>query len=254
MRIPGPIIEPMTIMVAASQPGLRTSFGDGSVGAGSIKASFGAGRPGHADGRHPSVAALGEGLDVGDGLLDRLAAPGGQGASRGRGSVGWPGARRRRLGVSPSARISGKSRWWTCVAGRRAGRHDHSAQVRLHGVLIAGVEGRSSRPSRRHPRPRPSPVRPSELGQEPRVVLVEQADVVDPVPTHAEPLDAQAEGEAGHLLGVVAHGAEDVRVDHARPAHFNPAVAAVPEHVDLDARLGEREERGAEADLHVAPR
>src|SRR5262245_58811956 len=82
----------------------------------------------------------------------------------------------------------------------------------------------------------------SALCEDPRVVLVEQAHVVDPVPPHAELLDPQAEGEAGHLFGIVTHGAEDVGVDHARAPHFNPTVAAVPEHVDLDARFREGEE------------
>ena len=79
--------------------------------------------------------------------------------------------------------------------------------------------------------------------QEPHVVPVELADVVDAVAAHADPLDAQAEGEAGDLLGIVADGREHVRIDHAGAAHLDPAV--VPLHVDLDARLGEREERRA---------
>src|SRR4051812_12251601 len=105
------------------------------------------------------------------------------------------------------------------------------------------VERRSSRPFQAGTRDlTPPPIRPLKLAKEPRVILIEQADVVDRMPTHAEPLDPQAEGEPGHFVRVIPHGAEDVRVDHARPPHFNPTVAAVPEHVDLDARFGEREE------------
>ena len=52
-----------------------------------------------------------------------------------------------------------------------------------------------------------------------------------------------------YFLGVVADGAQHVGIDHAGPAHLDPA--AVPTHVDLDARLGEREERRAEADVNV---
>src|SRR4051794_6066403 len=76
----------------------------------------------------------------------------------------------------------------------------------------------------------PGHVPSSELVEEPRVVLVEQADVVDPVSTHAEPFDAQPEREPGDLVGVVADGPEDVGVDHAGPPHLDPSVAAVPEH------------------------
>src|SRR4051812_47955593 len=78
----------------------------------------------------------------------------------------------------------------------------------------------------------------SELGEESRVVLVEQADVVDPVAPHAEALDAEAEGEPGDLLGIVADRAEDIGIDHAGAPHLDPAVAAVPHHVDLDGGLG----------------
>src|ERR1700736_5669657 len=55
-----------------------------------------------------------------------------------------------------------------------------------------------------------------ELGQEAGVVLVEEADIVDPVASHAEPLDPETEGEAGYLVGVVAHRAEDIGVNHPR--------------------------------------
>jgi hypothetical protein len=46
-------------------------------------------------------------------------------------------------------------------------------------------------------------------------------------------LDAEAEGEAGVLLGVVADVREDARIDHARAAELDPAgalaqAAAVP--------------------------
>src|SRR5271166_5999888 len=71
------------------------------------------------------------------------------------------------------------------------------------------------------------------------------------MPSHAKPLDTQPEGKTGHLLRVVTHGAEYVGIDHPRSPHFNPSVTAVPEHIDLDARFGEREEGGPEANLHV---
>ena len=65
-------------------------------------------------------------------------------------------------------------------------------------------------------------------------------------------LDAQAEGQPGKLFGIVADGAEDVGIDHARPAHLDPV--AVPAHVHFHARLGEGEERRAEADVNVVLR
>ena len=80
--------------------------------------------------------------------------------------------------------------------------------------------------------------------QKPHVVLIQFADVGDSVAAGADALDAEAEGETGVLLGVVADGAKHVGIDHARPAHLDPAVT--PTHVDLDARLGEREKRRAE--------
>jgi hypothetical protein len=82
----------------------------------------------------------------------------------------------------------------------------------------------------------------SKLPQEPHVVLIKQPDVVNLVTSHAEPFDPQAECEARHVLGVVANGAQDVGVDHTGPAHFNPALTAVPEHIHFHAGLGEREE------------
>src|SRR5262245_40668236 len=59
-----------------------------------------------------------------------------------------------------------------------------------------------------------SPDRSSELGQEPHVVLDEQAHVVERVATHRDAFDAHAEGETRPALGVVADRAEHVRVDH----------------------------------------
>lgn len=44
--------------------------------------------------------------------------------------------------------------------------------------------------------------------------------------------------------------AGSVSVDHSGPPHFNPTVAAVPEHVDLDARFREGEERRPEPNLN----
>ena len=91
----------------------------------------------------------------------------------------------------------------------------------------------------------------SELPQEPHVVLIQQPDVVDLVSPHAKPLNAQPEGKAGHVFRIIAHRAQHIRVDHTGPSHLDPTLAAVPEHVDFNARLGEGEERRTEADFHV---
>ena len=60
----------------------------------------------------------------------------------------------------------------------------------------------------------------------------------------------KAKREARVNIGIVADGAKDIGIDHAGAAHLDPAIA--PAHVDFDTRLGEREERRAEADMHIA--
>ena len=86
--------------------------------------------------------------------------------------------------------------------------------------------------------------------------------MVDAVLQHRDPLEAHAEGEARPLLGVVAlDEAEHVRVDHAGAEDLDPArvlagaaaraVAQEAGDVELDARLGEREEVRAQQDLAV---
>src|SRR5665648_536940 len=102
----------------------------------------------------------------------------------------------------------------------------------------------------------------SELPQEADVVVVEQAQVGDAVLEHRHALDAHAEGEAADLLGVVIDELVDCRVDHAGAHDLEPAgvlagaaalaAAELAAHVDLDARLGEREEVRAHTDGAVA--
>src|SRR3954452_16148344 len=109
-----------------------------------------------------------------------------------------------------------------------------------------------------------------ELLQEPQAVLEEHAQVRYAVTQEGDAFDAHPEREALHLLGVVAvalHEAEHVRVDHPGAEDLDPAgplaervaravlqvaVAAAVEagHVDLDARLGEREV--ARSHVHLA--
>src|SRR5437667_3931400 len=70
----------------------------------------------------------------------------------------------------------------------------------------------------------------SELPQEADVVLEEHPDLGDPVAHHGDALESHAEGEAGDLLGIVAHGAEHLGVHHARPHNLVPprALAHAP--------------------------
>src|SRR5919112_2685173 len=110
----------------------------------------------------------------------------------------------------------------------------------------------------------------AELLQEAEVVVVERAHVGQPVLELGDALDAHPPREALDLLGVVAVVVDvgvDVRVDLAGAEDLHPplalaqpaaravadealAVAVEARHVDLDARLGEREEVRAQA--HVA--
>ena len=56
----------------------------------------------------------------------------------------------------------------------------------------------------------------SELIEKAQIIFIEQANVVDPVAAHAEPLDSHAEGEAAVLVGIVADRGEHVRIDPYR--------------------------------------
>ena len=257
--MPEPIIEPMTIIVASSRPSSRTSFGR-RIGRGWVHQGLASCRAGRAHARLPIVRqslALGERLDVGDGLLDRLAAPGGQGAVEGAGQL---------VGQVPGGVLGGLALGADLgeVAvidlrgvGRRAGRHDHSAQVRLHErVLIAGGReiGRRGHPGGH---PRPSPFARPALKIDPGTAChSDRAGGCRRSPCRRMQSRSIPRPKAKPVTssGSYPTARKTFGIDHARPPHFNPAVAAVPEHVDLDARLGEREERGAEPDLDVAPR
>src|SRR5262249_32361996 len=90
-----------------------------------------------------------------------------------------------------------------------------------------------------------------ELSQEAQVVRPQVADVRKAVAKDGDPLEAPPEGEAGHLLGVVADEPEHVRVDHPGAADLDPprvpahrtagTLAEEARHERLERRLGERE-------------
>src|SRR5687768_13480704 len=86
-----------------------------------------------------------------------------------------------------------------------------------------------------------------ELLEEPEIVLVEQADVVDAVFQHRDAFDAGAEGESRIAFGVVADGLEQRGVNHSAAEDLQPArvladrtafaAAALAADIDLGARL-----------------
>ena len=199
--MPEPIIDPMTIIVASIGPSSRTSFGLGSrahrgrISSGAVRLR-GCSRDGRAQdlaakastsamacwiaSRRQLVRALSRARVRWLARLGRRPRgfpprPGSRGSRDG--GPGWPG---------PWPRSS-RSRGLASVAMRVA-RRFLSRSGKTRGIGRRGGVGRS------------------ELAEEPGVVLVERADVLDPVPPHAEPLDPQAEGETAHLVGVVPHG------------------------------------------------
>ena len=62
-----------------------------------------------------------------------------------------------------------------------------------------------------------------ELLEEPQVVPIEEADVVDAVLDHGDPLRTHAEGESIHLIGVVADVPQHTRMHHTRAEKLDPA-------------------------------
>src|SRR5581483_9891239 len=137
-------------------------------------------------------------------------------------------------------------------------RRSASACASISGAQYSCSHSSGTRISR-HLRVRRSPS--AELLQEADVVVVEQAQIGNPVLEHGDPFHTHAEGEALNLLWVVAvvpHVLEHIRIDHPGAQDLDPcralaqraalavsrdAVGAVEAgHVDLDARLREREE------------
>jgi hypothetical protein len=77
------------------------------------------------------------------------------------------------------------------------------------------------------------------LPQEPDVVAVKLTNVRDVVAPHAQPFDAQPKREACDLFRIVSHSRQDVGIDHARPAEFDPRI--IPLKVNFDAWFREGE-------------
>src|SRR5574340_767862 len=83
-----------------------------------------------------------------------------------------------------------------------------------------------------------------ELLEEAQIALVEQAQIVHAVAQHRQAFHAQAESETEIFFAVDVDVLQHVGMHHAAAADLQPA--AVPAHVHLRRRLGEREERGPE--------
>ena len=91
---------------------------------------------------------------------------------------------------------------------------------------------------------------------------METPDVVDAVSHHHQTIEAQAEGEAVVDVRIDAAEAQNVGVSHAAGQKFHPArafadaaaraVADKAVDVQLESRLHEGKEAGAQADFHVA--
>jgi hypothetical protein len=90
-----------------------------------------------------------------------------------------------------------------------------------------------------------------KLLQKPRVVFVEEADVVDAVTDHRDAFDAEAERPAGPDFRVVADVLEDLGVHHAAAGDLKPFLAHLARQraaeVDLEAGLGVAEVVRSEA-------
>src|SRR5258708_26831015 len=93
-----------------------------------------------------------------------------------------------------------------------------------------------------------------ELLQESQIVLIEEADVLNAPLEKGEALDADAEGEPGVTLGVVADGFEHRGVDHAAAEDLNPA-GLLTHRASAFARLidtGLRRDRAGDSRLIAA--
>src|SRR5215470_4988738 len=98
------------------------------------------------------------------------------------------------------------------------------------------------------------------MRQEADVALEELAEIRDAVFQHRDAIDAHAPGKALVDLGIEATQAQHVGVHHAAAENLQPVLAlakadlalvAAALDVDLERRLGEREERRPESHVDV---
>jgi hypothetical protein len=62
-----------------------------------------------------------------------------------------------------------------------------------------------------------------KLLQKPHVVLEQETNVIQFVHQSAHAVDAESKGKAGKFFRIDTGAAQNVRMDHARPAQFDPA-------------------------------
>src|SRR5207253_9757559 len=137
---------------------------------------------------------------------------------------------------------------------RRASRCPPRARPPPRGRPGSGAGAAPAAAPRSRPAPAASSAAPSfELLEEAQIVGVEEADILDAVLDHGDPLDAHAPGETRQARRVVAHPLEHARVDHAGTENLEPAravadraarvgsVTAIARDGEVDPRLDERE-------------
>src|SRR5258706_12341752 len=92
-----------------------------------------------------------------------------------------------------------------------------------------------------------------ELFQEPQIVLIKVANVIDAVEEHREALEAHAEGVAAPNLRIVADRVGHRRIHHAAAAYFDPWLLHLRQmggrQIHFEARLRVAKEVGTKTRL-----
>src|SRR5215210_2297447 len=94
----------------------------------------------------------------------------------------------------------------------------------------------------------------NELFQETQIAFIEQAQVIDAIAQHGQPLQPGAEREADGLLGIEAHVADHGRMHLAGAGNLQPAALERPaakSDINFGGRFGEWKIGWAETDLQV---
>ena len=63
-----------------------------------------------------------------------------------------------------------------------------------------------------------------KLLQKPEIILVEEPDVVDPIPDHGDAFDPKAKGPARPDLRIIPDSLEHFRMHHAATGNFQPSL------------------------------
>src|SRR6266481_2423603 len=81
-----------------------------------------------------------------------------------------------------------------------------------------------------------------ELPQEPQIVCVKQADIVDSITNHRDPLDPESERPARPNFRIVTNVFKYLRMDHAASGNLEPFLAHFPcqraAEINFEARFG----------------